>query len=259
VSITRLKLLKRKKIEQKDITITLENIGKTKKLFTASLKLDDYGLPPEARIFIDAHQLLETMRFDFGTVGTPAPTTPRDISRLTSERVLFSVAVLAPANGRKLATAEALRPRNETGSDGGSIPLLPVDASKELEGPIWSIAYEGQDEEGHNDAPVLQIDRKASNGAASGLLQDGIVRALVLPSAMREILTRVLIADEHPFASDSRAWRDCWLRFAGKTLLDDVPSSGAPEDERLQFVDAATKAFARRNALLEGFLMEKSR
>lgn len=258
MSITRLKLLKRQKIEQKDITITLESIGKTKK-FTASLKLDEYGLPPEAKIVIDAHQLLETLRFDFGTVAKPLPATPKDISRLTGERVLFSVTVLAPSNGRKLATAEALRPRNEAGTEGGAIPLLPVDASKELEGPIWTLAYEGPDEEGHTDAPILLIDRKASNGAASGFLQDGIVRALVLPSAMREVLTRVLVGDEHPYAPDSRNWRDCWLRFASKLLLEDVPLKNASDDDRLQFIEAATKAFARRNSLLEGFLMENSR
>ena len=90
MAVTRLKLLNRQKIAQRDIKIALETTGKTKR-FTADLNLQEYHLPPNARIFVDARQLMETIRFDLGTVGKPSARVARDISRLHGERVTFGV------------------------------------------------------------------------------------------------------------------------------------------------------------------------
>lgn len=256
MSVTRLKLLKRRKIEQADIAIKLENIGKAKK-FTAKLKLDEYGLPAEARVFVDAKQLMETMRFDLGTVGNLLNVT-HDISRLKGDRVTFAINVIQTANAQKLASAEAIRPVNELSNEPGAIALLPVDASQDLNGLLWTISYTGDDGEGHSDAPVLALDKRATGGAASTFLQDSVVRGLVLPSAMREILTKVTIIDDHEYVPNSFAWKDCWIRFASR-LTGDVPPSDSATDDRVQFIKDATEAFARRASLLDTFLTERNR
>lgn len=257
MAVTRLKLLNRQKIAQSDIKIALETIGKAKR-FTADLKLHGYRLPSDARIFVDARQLMETIRFDLGTVGKPSARVARDISRLHGERVTFDVNVITPSGAQKLATAEAIRPVNELTGAPGSVPLLPVDASRDLDGLVWCIEYI-EKFGGRTDAPVLCIDQSAVNGAASTFLQDSAARALILPAALREVLIRILVMDEHPFEPKSEEWPDSWLRFAAKLTCDDVPSAEAPKDDKLCFVDQASKAFSRQHMLLSNFIRERNR
>jgi hypothetical protein len=257
MAITRLKLLNRQKIAQSDIKIALETTGKAKR-FTAELNLSGYRLPPDARIFVDARQLMETIRFDFGTVGKPSVRVARDISRLYGERVTFEVNVITPSGARKLASAEAIRPVNDLTGAPGSVPLLPVDSSRDLDGLVWCIEYV-EIFGGRTDAPVLCIDPSAANGAASTFLQDNAARALIFPAALREVLHRILVTDEHPFEQRSEEWPDCWLRFAAKLTSDDVPSAEAPKDDKLRFADQASKAFSRQHMLLSSFISEGGR
>lgn len=257
MAVTRLKLLNRQKIAQSDIKIALETTGKAKR-FTAELNLSEYRLPPDARIFVDARQLMETIRFDLGTVGKPSARVARDISRLHGERVTFEVNVITPSGARKLATAEAIRPVNELTGVPGSVPLLPVDASRDLDGLVWCIEYV-EHVGGRTDAPVLCIDPSAVNGAASTFLQDSAARALIFPAALREVLIRILVTDEHPFEHKSDEWPDSWLRFAAKLTSEDAPGAEAPKDDKLRFADQASKAFSRHHMLLPNFIRERNR
>lgn len=257
MAVTRLKLLNRQKIAQRDIKIVLETTGKTKR-FTADLNLQEYHLPPNARIFVDARQLMETIRFDLGTVGKPSARVARDISRLHGERVTFEVNVITPSGARKLATAEAVRPVNELTAAPGTVPLLPVDASRDLDGLVWCIEHI-EHFGGRTDAPVLCIDRSAVNGVASTFLQDSAARALIFPAVIREVLTRILVTDEHTFEPTSQEWPDSWLRFAAKLTFDDVPSAEASTDDKLRFADQASKAFSRQHMLLSSFITERNR
>ena len=257
MSVTRLKLLNRQKIAQSDIKIAFETTGKAKR-FTAELDLSKYRLPPDAQIFVDARQLMETIRFDLGTVGKPSARVARDISRLHGERVTFEVNVITPSGARKLATAEAIRPVNELTGAPGLVPLLPVDASRDLDGLVWCIEYV-EHVGGRTDAPVLCIDPSVVNGAASTFLQDSAARALIFPAALREVLIRILVTDEHPFEHKSEEWPDSWLRFAAKLTSEDVPSTEALKDDKLRFADQASKAFSRHHMLLSNFIRERNR
>jgi hypothetical protein len=258
MAVTRLKPLKRKKIDQRHIAIRLESHGKAKKQFTAQLDLAEYKLPPDARVYLDAKQLMETIRFDFGTVASLKPNITHDISRLKGDRVTFAINVIQTSNAQKLASAEAIRPQNERVNEGGAIALLPVDASQDLNGLLWTISYEGDDGDGHSDAPVLALDKRATGGAASTFLQNSVVRGLVLPAAMREILTKVVIMDKHHYEPSSISWRDSWVRFAGRHT-GGVPGADDSTEEWTQFIKDATEAFARNASLLDTFLTERDR
>jgi hypothetical protein len=258
VSVTRLKFLKRKKLLQSDIKILLETTGKTKR-FSATLALGAYDVPPNARVVVDAGQLLETIRFELGTVENLTSGVLYDISRLRGERVSFSVSVLDPTGARKLATAEAIRPNRDPSQDPGVTPLLPVDDSQDLNGPVWCVHFEAEDTTGLMDAPLLCIDNKAIGGASSTFLSDNKTRALVLPSAMRDILQRILLIDEHEYAPDADTWRDRWIRFAGRLTASDIPAPDEPVSDRLQFIDDAVGAFSRRHMLTQLFITERNR
>ena len=78
-------------------------------------------------------------------------------------------------------------------------------SSLDLEGLVWRIDYSDTDQEGHTDAPILMIDRGAASGSASTFIQDPGVRAMVLPSAMREVLTKILLVDpDHEYDAASK-------------------------------------------------------
>jgi len=230
----RIKFLRREKILQSDIEIRLEVLGLAKQ-FSAKLNLKDYKFPTDAQVYIDAKQLLERIRFDFGTVGTPRPTTSIDISRLKGERVTFDVLVVDLKNSRKLGSAETVRPTKV--GDQKNLPkeLLPIDASKHLDGVLWRISY-SDNWESSVDAPVLLLDRSATRDSAADFIGNNWVASLVLPSAMREILTRILLIEDHTYAPDSTSWRDAWLRFAIKYAEQELPAIA--DDHNAQDSDA---------------------
>lgn len=256
----RIKFLHRYKILQSDIEIKLEVLGPTKR-FSAKLNLAKYKFPPEARIIVDAKQLLERIRFDFGTVALPHPPTSIDISRLRGERVTFDILVVDPSNARKLGAAETVRPARASDTPDGPKELLPIDASQQLNGVLWKIDYT-ENWEGALDAPVLLFDKIATRESAANFAGNVWVRGLVFPSAMREILTKILVQDEHSYDPDSSAWRDAWLRFATKAAGQEPPVSNddePPDEEIDKWIELAVCKMASRAQFLNNLLKEISR
>ena len=259
MSIRRIKFLKRKKILQTHVQVAVEVNGPAKR-FTAVVTLQEYGFPSDAQVWLEAKQLLETQRFSLGTIGAPKPPVPTDISRLKGERVSFNLLVVDPANARILGSAEAVRPRLQQEPTQESIPLLPVDASIGLGGLVWRLDYCESDQEGHTDAPVLMIDREIARGSASLFMQDPAVRALVLPSAMREVLTKVLLIDDCEYDPNSRSWRDSWIRFATRLAGEEPPSLSEPgaKADASEWIARATSKLARTAGLLGHYAAERT-
>jgi hypothetical protein len=211
-------------------------------------------------VFIDARQLLETIRFDWGTVADPRGGAPVDISRLTGERVTFNIYIVDPVSSRKLGSAMAVRPNRSADAPESSIPLLPVDASGPVRPLVWKVMFTEADEENHSDAPVLAIDNAAANGSAVTFLDDPKTRALILPAAMREVLVRVLLVDKTSYDESSRAWRHCWLRFAARLLDEAPPSVDGPTSlsDGAEWVERSTAALAAKAELFDRFLRERA-
>lgn len=257
----RLRFLKRVKIQQQDVRIRLEVNGSVKR-FKTSLSLEAYRFPPEARIFVDAKQLLETVRFASGTVGNPAGPVLHDVSRLRGERITFNVLVLDSVSARKLGAVTAIRPNVDSNNTSDAIPLLPVDASSRVAPLIWEIEYSDHDQEGHTDAPVLKVDSEAARHSAAFFMQDTGVRAMVLPAAMREVLTKVLLVDgdEYEYEPHSRSWRNSWIRFASRLVGEDPPRSGEPnaQEDVSVWISRATRALAANGEFLAAYMRERA-
>jgi len=254
----RLKFLSRKKILQNDVRITLEVRGRTKR-FTAILSLGEYGFPPDAAIVVEAKQLLERLRFDFGTVAVPRTPAPIDISRLTGERVVFNVLVLDRASARKLGSAETIRPNARPEEDETQVPLLPVDASTRIAPLLWKVDYTENDRDGHTDAPVLVVDAVAADRSAVTFMDKPGVKAMVLPAAMREVLTRVLLVERSEYDATSVAWRNSWLRFAARLVGDPPPSAdgAAFHVDAGDWINTAVVRLSERAGFVEQFIREQ--
>ena len=255
----RLNFLNRVKIQQQDIRIRLDVNGPVKR-FRAELQLGEYKFPPDARICVEAKQLLETIRYEAGTIESPVPATFHDCSRLRGERIIFNVLVLDAETARILGSASAVRPlKPDDQEDENSIPLLPVDASGRVSPLVWQIDYTDTDQEGHSDAPVLKVDSDAAKQSAAFFMQDPTVRALVLPSAMREVLTRVLVIDRSEYDPESRSWRSSWIRFATRLAGEEPPDPDAPNgiEEADVWIGRAVSALADRGQLFSAYLKER--
>jgi hypothetical protein len=261
MTTARIKFLHRRKILQSDMEIRLEVLGPTKR-FSAKFNLDQYKFPPSSRIYIDAKQLLERIRFDFGPVSSPRTGTSVDISRLKGERITFDVLVVDASIARKLGSAETVRPLKAGDSSNDPKELLPIDASQRLDGVVWRIDY-SDNWEGSSDAPVLLFDKVAAHDSASDFSRNAWVRSLVFPSAMREILTKILLLDHHHYEPASTAWRDAWVRFAAKAAGQEPPEVNegdeGPAGDVDDWIGLVVGKVATHSQFLENLLRETSR
>ena len=253
MTVCRINFLKRKKIAGNKINIQLSVVGATKR-FSISADLAEYAFPAVASIFVDVTQSsMEAIRFNFGTVGSPA-FREEDISRLTGESVVFNFYVVDPASAQKLGVAEAIRIKSQDGKLGGSNSLLPVDGTKELSGILWRVDFDISGAEAARDAPVLRIDKHASLNSASEFLNNPVHSALILPAAMRLILAKILLeGDDYEYVPTSASWRHAWVRFAITQTGDALPEAEQSADLP-GWIDQACAAFSRRSQLHDGFL-----
>lgn len=258
MSIRRIKFLKRKRIPREKVTISLEVNGPSKH-FTAQFDLGECLFPADSRIYIDAKQMMETLRFDYGTLAKPRGSSPLDVSRLKGESIVFNLLVVDAATARKLGEALAIKATSRVDSGGSALPLLPVDGTRDLDGPLWKIEYSSTDQGGSSDAPVLLIDRQACRNSAATFMQSSAMAAAILPSAMHSILTRIAVCDEHTHDAASLKWRDGWIRFAEK--CSERPYEAADEADAAtveQWVADSVAAFARQTHLLSNLVKSDS-
>lgn len=254
MSIRRIKFLKRVRIVGEHVNINLDVNGPSKH-FTAQLDLRKYEFPEEAKVFIDAKQIMETLRIDYGTVAKTLGKVPIDVSRLKGESIIFNVYVVDPSSSRKLGESLAIRPSNKAEDGGKATPLLPVDGTRDLGGVLWRIEYSSVDQGGSSDAPVLLIDRRACENSAATFMQSPSMAAAILPGAMQSILSRIVLIEKHTHDSASLKWQDGWIRFAVKHSGRQFEE--AEDDDVLGpeewIVDSVT-AFSRSSNLLSIYL-----
>ncbi len=230
----------RQRIRREDARITIRE-EKDGHFFDAALRLADYKLPGDARVFVEAYRQTQYMRFDFGQAGMMRIPDDRRLSDFDSaEGVLFRVKVVTTADphGLLLAEADQIRPRKSTDEDENRIPLLPVVPDENLGDEIWRVEFDDQQ-------TLLKVNSVLDDWQA--LARDPAFLTLVYPSVFRAVLWRVPLQEKHRDTEDPDDWRSRWLRFAAG-----LPGVGDPPDEndeaRLDdWIDMAASAFCRRH------------
>lgn len=230
----------RQRIRREDARITIRE-EKSGACFDASLRLADYKLPGDARVFVEAYRQTQYMRFDFGQAGAMRIPDDRSLSDFDSaEGVLFRVKVVTAADPHGLLQAEAdqIRPRKSTDEDENRIPLLIPRPSWDLGEEIWALEYDAQD---------TRLLINATLGDWKAMARDPVFVALVYPSALRSILWRILKDEGWRDTEDMDDWRSRWLRFAaGLPGVGDLPAED-DEDRINDWIDTAASAFCRHH------------
>ena len=162
-------------------------------------------------MFIEAYRQTSWMRFRWGTVACVAQPDDRRLLEFGEpEAIRFRIRVTSAGEppGLVLAQADGIRP-SDPGVDSGQRgrePLLPVRPGDDLGEEAYRVDFDG-------NAPVLVINRNLGDWRA--VARDEVFRALVYPSIVREILTRVRLVNKRELDDiDDGDWQGQWLRFA---------------------------------------------
>lgn len=241
MAIRRLNFTGRKKINRSDVAITVREHEREASTFEAVLSLEEYELPPDAKVYIEAHRQTSYMRFEFGTAAQPKAQDELTLSEFdTAEGVLFRIKVTSSDEpcGLLLATAEQIRPRAPEQTEERRIPLLTVRPDPGLAQQVWRLDFTGA------SGPVLCVSSRAGDHHA--ILRHPLVQSLVLPAVLREILNRVVHIEEHWEVDPEGDWMSQWLKFA-TNLPGSERDLPAFQDEAVRdtWIDDVVASFCR--------------
>ncbi len=235
----------RKKIQREDVPISLQG---SKPLWHFDVDLNsikNYGLPANARVFVEAYEQASYMRFDFGTVGniTLLSRESRVLSEFEgSDGMRFRVKVVdASPDAKLLAEADGILPMAPEETEENKLPLLPV-RHDDLGQELWRISFE----DGTQNMPTLLVNKSIDDRIA--FVRQPAFVALVWPGILREILVRVLIIDHHTDLDDEEDWRSRWLEFARR--IAPIASMPSDQDDAYEWVADVVSAFCDKNGLV---------
>ena len=236
----------RKKIKRSDVRIDLLRDDDNRRFFNIGLHLEDLELPETARVYVESYHRSGYQRYDFGTVGKlriPADRTLGSIS--ASAMPLFRVKVVdkTGTHGRILAAVDKIRPASEDKHPVDSRSLLFVEYD-DLGNGIWQLDLDG-------DWPVLRLNRTVDEISLIAS-SDNRFLSLVYPEVLRQILTRILIVDEHTDPDCDDDWPSLWLKLACSLPGMSVPFQTSKAG-RQAWIENAVEAFCANFNLLDNF------
>jgi hypothetical protein len=234
----------RKRIRRESIDIRMVEAPHGQPLqATASVDLSSYGLPPSAIISIEAYRRSSGMRFECGTVGSPAIPGILVLNEVDqSGTVLFRLKVTDGEHerGRILASAERIQPLNED-ENKDRRSLFPVHY-RSLGEQIWLVEINA------GDRPRLILNREIPD-IKHRLQTEAFLQGMLFPAAFRivmEAIVRSMNDDDEDDESESQAWQAEWLQF----LKDGLGIPNKPPvkdiDEKARWIDDAVIAFCNQ-------------
>ncbi|MCW9046951.1 MAG: hypothetical protein OQK46_02640 [Gammaproteobacteria bacterium] len=238
----------RMRILQTDIHVSLNHHEGQLPNFSIVVDLENYGLPAESLIIIEAYQSTRWMRFSLGKVGL----IQNDVKLVLSDfddidHLRFRVKIIEEETGKLLALANGVHPITE-GEDinENQRSILPV-RSTDLAayGVCWKLDY--------NEDVTLLIEKCL--GGKEQVVRSDIFKSLILPSAMREILNCLVKDEWDDELDDTSDWKTKWLLFV-KQLGGSMPDKGKDADN-IDWVDEAVRRLVdkmgNRNVFIENF------
>jgi len=233
----------RKRIKQTDIVITITKDVNELHKFYADLNLEQYNLPPDAKVWVEAYDRNAIMRFPFGKVQSPIAELSTTLDAfIGSDSYYFRIKVIDSENNSRLfASADAISPVRHDELDDSSKSLLRV-TTRAL-GPVpWTLEFPGA------DYPLLVINNEIDAGKSLAR-SNTFFQALVFPAILKQILKKILVDDEYQPSSEpdnNDIWKEGWLEFAGALPGNTQFQSGISDDERDKWIDDSVELFCSK-------------
>lgn len=228
------------RIELKNSNVSIRTYRKDKQLFfDASINLQDYNLPENAKVFVEPYYRNSYLRFYFGTVNNLKPPKNRSLSGLNvNSNILFRVKIVDDSgiDGLIIGHLKSLIPENEGEESENRLPLLYTEFKNINEEP-WRVIV--------NPFPTLEINNKIID-VESRLVNDPVFNSLIIPAAFRSILIELLKQD-NPFDIDTEHWSGRWVIFIKEKLhISDEPSSESDQDQ-IRWINSVCNSFCSFN------------
>jgi len=236
----------RKKIKRSNVRIDLLRDEEEMRYFNISLHLEDLNLLDNAHIYVEAYHRSGYQRFDFGTVGQIVRPPDRRLNRFSDKVIpLFRVKIVdrTSAHGRILAAVDKIRPESIDAAPAGSQSLLYVEYD-DLGHVIWQLDLDG-------DWPVLKLNHRIEEISLIAR-SDNRFLPLVYPETLRQILTRILVEDEHTDPDCDDDWPSLWLKLACSLPGMALPPQSDKSAQK-DWIEKAVEAFSSNAKMLEIF------
>jgi hypothetical protein len=233
------------RISRDRVRIALKDQGALPPAFDASLDLTGLGLAADARVFVEAYYRAAYMRFDFGTVGSVGCDQDRTLRDIDNRELIYFRVKVTDANGehgKLLAEADGLIANPAEGT-GHNVCILDV-KYEDLENLAWNLELDD------GSTPTLVVNRKISN--REYVRSDTAFFALVYPAVIREILTFILLQNDHEYEPGSDDWEDQWISYVRSLPgIADPPNEG---EEIRNWIDQAVRSFCSYQPACQLFL-----
>ncbi|MDZ7645595.1 MAG: hypothetical protein U5K76_16040 [Woeseiaceae bacterium] len=240
--IRRLNYTGRRKIARSRVTVRLRTNPDGGYAFSADYDLSGLRFPKDARVYIEAYNVVSYMRFDLGTVA--APREPKDtwlteLSRRPLPKFRLKVVDRTKRYGLMLGVADKLLPLGPEDSLEQRQSLLPVDFC-DLGDRAWRLDL--------SDWPVLELNNRL-DGVSEAARSAGSFLGLVYPEVLRRVLHDIVVGQDitDPGFDDSD-WTSLWLRFAGTLPGVGAPPGGVTEGARSrqrEWIEETVQAFCK--------------
>jgi hypothetical protein len=240
--LRKLNFTERAKVPRSNVRVTLRRDEEGMLVFDPQLSFDGMTVVPTARVFIEAHYRTSFMRFDCGSVEAFVPPDDRRLTEIDGTSVVhFRVKIVdnTANDHRIIAVADDIAVSEEKQEAGGRMPLLPVNFSEALGQQPWRVAFEA-------NGPVLELNNRIAH-VKDVAKNDAVFFALVYPAAVRQILTQILLVEEHEAHDEGDEWWNFWLRWAAK-FSGPLPSGS---DDSAFWIDDVVAAFCNQQRLLD--------
>ena len=240
--LRKLNFTERAKLPRAAIRIELRRENDGTLAFDPHLNLEALRAPAEARVFIEAYYRTSYMRFDCGTAGALVIPKERRLVEIDSDNcVRFRLKVVDNRAGahRILAVAEDLLVCLRKPESGARTPLLPVNFT-DLGPLVWRIDFDISGAVLELNNLVVSMESMAKN--------DPHFIALVYPAAVREILTHIVLVEQHDPGEESDDWWSLWIRWGARYAS---PPIGGDDEDRRSWIDDVVSGFAAQQKLVE--------
>jgi len=239
----------RKKIYRNQVEVHLDKTDSGELQFILDLNWDNMEVPSTAEVAIEAYVGSNVQRFDLGTLGSVEFPITKTLSEFFSDVVYFRIKLINREDGlgKLLASCSGV----SAGIGGKRTSLLPV-AYRDLGDLIWRINFD-------RDVPHLEINRQYRSDIPIADIVQGNpgFQALVFPAVLEELLTHILIINEHT-EIEGDEWQSQWLFFAsllpGVKSLEELPPRPMENVSDYEvWIEDAVDSFCRRHDLKKSF------
>ena len=243
--IRRINYTKRVKINSESVDISVREIFGAAPVATAAVRLDEYRLPADAEVVVEAYRKASYTRQRMGTIGAMPDRFEFALREFdTPAGVRFRLKVVGKREDMAkdapllLGIADRISPSEGGNQDSDCDKLLRL-VPAELNGEVWRLDLE--------DGPVVQIERAYWDERS--FVRTGWFFAMVIPTVFRESL-RAALADNYRDIEDED-WRSRWLRFSLTVPGErELPAVGTDTGD---WIDSRVEAFCRQQKIRERF------